>query len=55
MVLSFAYLAVVTVLKLLARRRHSEFAKDVELLVLRHGLASRVASAAAWTTSIALV
>jgi hypothetical protein len=26
MVLSFAYLAVVTVLKLLARRRHSEFA-----------------------------
>src|SRR5918912_1753722 len=38
MLLSFAYLAFSTVLRLLIRRRSSEFAKDVELLVLRHQL-----------------
>jgi hypothetical protein len=38
MCLSFAYLAFSAVLKLLLRRRCSEFAKDVELLVLRHQL-----------------
>jgi putative transposase len=39
MVLSFVYLAFVSVLRLLAGRRRSEFAKDVELLALRHELA----------------
>ena len=39
MLLSFAYLAFSAVLRLLIKRRSSEFAKDVELLVLRHQLA----------------
>jgi putative transposase len=38
MLLSFAYLAFSAVLQLLFGRRRSEFAKDVELLVLRHQL-----------------
>jgi putative transposase len=38
MLLSFAYFAFSAVLKLLLGRRRSEFAKDVELLVLRHQL-----------------
>jgi hypothetical protein len=38
MFLSFAYLAFSAVLKLLLGRRRSEFAKDVELMVLRHRL-----------------
>jgi putative transposase len=36
MFLSFAYLAFSAVLKLLVGRRRNEFAKDVELMVLRH-------------------
>jgi hypothetical protein len=39
MLLSFANLAFSALLRLLARRRGSGFAKDVELLVLRHQLA----------------
>jgi putative transposase len=38
MSLSFAYLAFSAVLKLLVGRRRTEFAKDVELMVLRHQL-----------------
>jgi hypothetical protein len=38
MLLSFAYLAFSSLLRLLISGRGSEFAKDVELLVLRHQL-----------------
>jgi hypothetical protein len=39
MALSFVYLAFLSVLRLVAGRRRSEFAKDIELMALQHELA----------------